>query len=80
MLDASNASQPGFDKLSNAFASVFGILQEADMTPTTQTVQAFKAAQASYESTKQSWIEFKTATLPKLNKQLKSAGLPLLSE
>lgn len=79
-LDASTADQPGFDRLSNAFASVFSILQEADMTPTTQTVQAFKVAQASYESTKASWNNFKKATLPKLNKQLKPAGLPLLSE
>lgn len=78
-LDAST-SQPGLDRLSNAFASIFSILQEADMTPTTQTLQAFKAAQASYESTKASWSDFKKTTLPKMNKQLKSAGLPFLSE
>ncbi|TAL48924.1 MAG: glycoside hydrolase [Chitinophagaceae bacterium] len=53
------SQEPSFGRLNGAFASIFSILQDTDMAPTTQILTAFKEAKASLEKLKIKWEELK---------------------
>ncbi len=63
-------------QLYNSFASLFNLLQEADMPPTTQAISAVNAARQNMESLEKNWNNIKTADLEKINDGLKKANLP----
>ena len=58
-LENSTGSQQNFSKLNNSFASVFNVLQEADVAPTSQAIAAAKQAEQSYKTLWAKWIEVK---------------------
>lgn len=67
----------GFSSLFNSFASLQGILQGADMQPTTQCAKQVQITQNQFMVVFKEWNEF-TGGIPALNKKLKSAGLTML--
>lgn len=54
-------------------------MQAADVAPTTNTLNAVKAAQANAARVMARWTALRTVDLPALNVQLKIAGLPTLT-
>jgi photosystem II stability/assembly factor-like uncharacterized protein len=54
---------------------VMGILQDADVAPTTQTVAAISEVQKKVPGSLQTWQTFQKQDLAAFNQQLKSAGL-----
>jgi hypothetical protein len=48
-----------FTKMNGEFASIFNILQDSDMPPTTQTIAAFKEADAAFKELKKKWEALK---------------------
>ena len=63
------------NQLYNSFVSSFNLLQESDMTPTNQAIDAAKDAEIIMDQFDKNWIKLKTVELPKLNDELKKAGL-----
>lgn len=51
----------GLLNLDDAFASIFGTLQDNDMAATTQLINSFYQAKADFELTKGNWLKLKTA-------------------
>jgi photosystem II stability/assembly factor-like uncharacterized protein len=72
--------QPGFSQLQNTFATLFGLLQAADMPPTTQAVAAMEEATASARTAKATLSELEQKDLPALNAALKAAGKSLVAQ
>jgi photosystem II stability/assembly factor-like uncharacterized protein len=74
-----NAKSPGktedINQLYNSFVSSFNLLQESDMTPTKQAIDAVKDAEIIMGEFDKNWIKLKAVELPKLNDELKKAGL-----
>ena len=54
-----SSSQASFGRLNNSFASVFNVLQEADVAPTSQAIAAVKDAEQSFKTLFAKWIEVK---------------------
>lgn len=54
---------------------LMGILQDADVAPTTQTVAAVTEVQKKVPEALQNWETFERQELPAFNRQLKAAGL-----
>lgn len=73
-----NSREKGFNNIRNAFSSIFNILQDTEMPPTTQTVQAYTAAADDLKAANTKWGKLTATELPKLNEALKNAGLALL--
>lgn len=48
-----------FGKINGEFAGIFGILQDSDTPPTTQTIAAFKKVDATFKELKKKWNELK---------------------
>jgi hypothetical protein len=48
-----------FTKVNGEFASIFNILQDSDTPPTTQTIAAFKEADAAFKELKKKWDALK---------------------
>jgi len=48
-----------FGKINGEFASIFGILQDSDTTPTTQTIAAFNEANTAFKDLKKKWEALK---------------------
>ncbi|HEV8271930.1 MAG TPA: hypothetical protein VGQ04_11540, partial [Chitinophagaceae bacterium] len=48
-----------FTKINGEFASIFNILQDSDMPPTTQTIAAFKEADVAFKELKKKWDDLK---------------------
>jgi photosystem II stability/assembly factor-like uncharacterized protein len=48
-----------FGKINGEFASIFGVLQDSDTPPTTQTITAFKEADAAFKELKKKWEALK---------------------
>ena len=72
------SSEKGFANMNDVFTAIFGTLQETDMTPTTQAVQAFQQAKADYKKLNLKWLNIKIVELPKLNVELQKAGLTII--
>jgi hypothetical protein len=70
-----SGGEESFNKLNNSFASVFNILESADMPPTTQAVNAVPVLQMSFKQLLEKWSSIKTVDLSKLNAELKKAGV-----
>jgi photosystem II stability/assembly factor-like uncharacterized protein len=73
-------SKPGttlksFNEVYNSFASLFNLLQESDMPPLNSTVEAVKASKKELEKLYAYWDKIKKIDIPKLNNELKKAGL-----
>lgn len=49
------SSEPSLSRLNNGFASVFGALQDSDMSPTTQMINAVKDLQQQLDALKKKW-------------------------
>jgi hypothetical protein len=54
---------------------LMGVLQDADVAPTTQTVAAIAEVQKKVPGALQNWQTFERQEIPTFNQQLKSAGL-----
>jgi hypothetical protein len=69
-LEGANSRRGGgeesFNKLNNSFASVFNILEGADMPPTMQAVNAVPVLQTSLKQLLEKWDAIKTTDLQKL--------------
>ncbi len=68
-----------FSQLQGDFASIFTILEEADLAPTTQAVSALQATQQAARKTSAVWTGLQQKEIPALNAQLKTAGLDPLT-
>ncbi|MEO8412343.1 MAG: hypothetical protein ABI472_01735 [Ginsengibacter sp.] len=68
----------GFSQLNNSFTSLFNALQESDMPPRAQDVDAVRTAQINLEQLERNWIIIKTSKLTLLNNTLKKKGLPVI--
>jgi photosystem II stability/assembly factor-like uncharacterized protein len=60
------------------YLALLGVLQEADVAPTTQASAAVTELDQQVAPLLQSWQQIKSHDLPALNQQLKSANLPEL--
>ena len=69
---------PTLGRSSGAIAGLYAELDRSDAAPTAAQLTAIGAAQKDSESVSKLWQDFKSADLPALNRQLKSAGLPEL--
>ena len=52
--------EPGLDRLSNLFGSLFGILHETEMSPTTQVITGVREASGQLDELSQAWETLKT--------------------
>ena len=69
------AEPPTLGGLRTRFLTLFGVLQEADVAPSTQAVAAVKELLAQLPPLMQRWQAIKAQDIPALNKQLKNANL-----
>jgi len=69
-----NDKLKSFSQVYSSFASLFNLLQESDMPPTTQAVNEVKETELQFKRLEGNWINIKTIELPKLNEALKKAG------
>jgi hypothetical protein len=58
-------------RLDGALSAVFGVLQDADMPPTTQALSAATETQKQYDDWVKKWQDFKNKEIPMLNESLK---------
>jgi photosystem II stability/assembly factor-like uncharacterized protein len=50
-----NSKESGFEQLRDAFASIFSVLQETDMPPTTQAIHNFKETETKFADMVKRW-------------------------
>jgi hypothetical protein len=53
------SNDPSFRRCNNTFASIFGVLQDSDRPPTTQTIAALTEIQKQFAELKAKWAELK---------------------
>lgn len=68
-----------FSSLNRSFSSIYNILHDTDMPPTTQAIAAAKEAQTGFNQLNTKWKMWKEKDLIALNAQLKQAGLGIIS-
>jgi hypothetical protein len=66
------------NSLNASLTSLMGLLQSADVTPSTQVVAAIAARRGELANLKASWDELKTQDVTKLNAQIERANLPVI--
>jgi hypothetical protein len=64
-----------WNNVAGASEQLFGILQSADMSVTTQTKQAVTDLELMLKKVNEAWRNFLTVDLPAFNKGLKSKGM-----
>jgi ABC-type phosphate transport system auxiliary subunit len=64
--------------LNGQLASLLDIIQDADVDPTTQVLQTTQDRVAAARSLLDQWTQLKQTDLSALNRQLSSAGLPVI--
>jgi photosystem II stability/assembly factor-like uncharacterized protein len=69
---------PSLGGLRTRFLALLGVLQEADVAPTSQAASAVAELQHQLPPLMQRWEAIKSHDVPALNKQLKDANLPEL--
>jgi hypothetical protein len=69
---------PTLGGLKTKFLTLFAVLQEADVPPSTQAAAAVADLEKQLPPLMERWNAMKAQELPALNKQLKSANLPEL--
>jgi hypothetical protein len=52
-------TEPSFGRLNNGYASVFNVLQDSDMSPTTQMINAVKELEHQMTLLKKKWEALK---------------------
>ncbi len=67
---------PGLAAVAGQLASLMEMLQDADVTPTTQLVAAITSETAAFGQLLARWQGVRTRDLPALNARLRAAGLP----
>ncbi len=72
------AEPPTLGGLRTRFLALLGVLQEADVAPTTQATAAVTELQQQLPPLMQRWEEIKVHDIPAFNKQFKDANLPEL--
>jgi hypothetical protein len=70
---------PDFNQLHASFATLYGVLQQADAAPTTQAVAAAADLQRRLREVLPVWNDLKTKDVESFNAQLRAAGLPPLA-
>jgi photosystem II stability/assembly factor-like uncharacterized protein len=70
------AEAPTLGGLRTRYLTLFGVLQEADVMPSTQVTGAVADLQKQLPPVMERWKELKSQDLAALNKQLKGANLP----
>jgi len=73
------SQEPGLAEIQSSFAGLLNTLQETDMPPTSQAINAVKETKSKYAKLLGEWNNFKTKNLADLNKQMQAAGLSPLS-
>jgi photosystem II stability/assembly factor-like uncharacterized protein len=76
ILDAFKAVQPKLGPPQGALMSVMGLVEEADLAPTSLAVTGFEISQKAAEEALKTWAHILTTQLIPLNARLKKAGLP----
>jgi hypothetical protein len=76
---AAAANDLSLARLNGDWNTLFGILQEADATPTTQAARTADELQARHNKVLGAWAEIKSTELNALNAQLRQANLPALT-
>jgi photosystem II stability/assembly factor-like uncharacterized protein len=72
------AEPPTLGGLRTRFLAMFGVLQEADVTPSTQATAAVTELLGQLPPLMQRWQAIKSQDIPALNQQLQNTGLPEL--
>jgi hypothetical protein len=67
---------PSLSSLRTRFLTLFGLLQEADVKPSTQAAAAVAEVQRPLPALIERWNAIRAQDIPALNKQLKDANLP----
>jgi photosystem II stability/assembly factor-like uncharacterized protein len=70
------AEPPTLGGLRTRYLALFGVLQEADVMPSTQASEAVAELEKQLPPVMARWKELQSQDLPALNKRLKSANLP----
>ena len=69
---------PTLGSLRTRFLTLFGVLQDADVTPSTQAAEAVAELQKQLPPVMARWKQLESQDIPAMNKQLKDANLPEL--
>jgi photosystem II stability/assembly factor-like uncharacterized protein len=70
---------PSFAGLESAFSSLYNTFHDTDMPPTAQAILAVSEQIEKLKTVTDKWISLKTKGLIEVNKQLKKAGLKVIS-
>ncbi len=73
------SKEPSFGKCENDFTSLFNVLQETDMPPTSQAIAAAAQLKKDYAAVVNKWMEMKKNNIKELNKKLLTAGFTPVS-
>jgi len=76
---AGGSSEPSLSRLSGELLGLMGLVDGADVAPTTQALTAFEQLQRTLASVLTRWSDIKEKDVKTLNGQLRQANLPLLS-
>jgi len=71
-----NTDRTSLRYLQGAFGEVLAAVQSADVAPTVEQTRALALDQKTLQSALSQWRQLLSQDLPKLNAQLKQAGLP----
>jgi photosystem II stability/assembly factor-like uncharacterized protein len=73
------ATEPGYQQLLGQMASLLDLLQEGDLAPTPQMVDAVDEVKKALGDVNDAWKDLKSKDVAALNRQLKKAGLPAIT-
>ena len=73
------SKEQSFSRMNGSFTSVFNTLQDGDMTPTSQLINAATAAEKTSNELLSKWMMLKNKNIPALNHQIKTAGFKMIS-
>ena len=76
--NAAASPSPTLTRSSGALAGLYSELDRSDAAPTAAQLAAIDASEKDWVAVEKLWQDFRSADLPALNRQLKSAGLPEL--
>lgn len=71
------SNDPSFGKFINDFSSIFNILQDNDMPPTSQAIKAAMQLKTDFTKFNNAWMELKTKHIDELNRKLQGSGLSI---
>jgi hypothetical protein len=76
--NATGEASPGFGDLQGSFATLFTVLEEADLPPTSQATTELQTTEQAERQAQTAWTRLRN-DLPALNSRLQAAGLTPLS-